>query len=138
MQKSKPVDAVDVLHGILMSGGVVTVPEAEQVAEIINQWKCGSCAVIFYSKPFRMSADEFFRSVKPMGEAILHDVLRTGRQIFLINTIGDWEAYPNYELKAPKGYWWMNLARIRGTLKVKTLTPAIRIPTSIEKRLTTK
>ncbi|MFN6559999.1 MAG: hypothetical protein RMY28_009345 [Nostoc sp. ChiSLP01] len=97
--------------------------DAEIVASTVNEWKCGPIAIVYYSS-FGMvyEIEEFRTLIKPAAEAIVHDALMAGRQVFLVNLMGDWPAYPELEqVDPPKGYSWMRILYDRSTLQISLL-----------------
>jgi hypothetical protein len=100
--------------------------DAKLVADAINQWKCGTAIVINYSS-FGMSGEDFRAKVKPIMDAAVHDGLICGYQVFFVNRMGDWRAYPDLEEpEEPKGYHWMRILYERSSLQVSILTPDYR------------
>ncbi|MCC5636364.1 hypothetical protein LC593_10930 [Nostoc sp. CHAB 5844] len=121
------VNEFEIIQDIRHSGGGICPGDARLVAEVINQWKCGPAAVIYYLHPFDIDVEDFRTKVKPLAEAAIHDALICGYQVFYVNLIGGWEAYPELEEpEEPKGYWWMRILYERSTLQVSILTPTYR------------
>ncbi|MEH2034060.1 MAG: hypothetical protein V7K67_31380 [Nostoc sp.] len=107
------------------SGGNIGEGDAEIIAQAISTWKHGAGAIIYYSVPFGMSGEQFRRTVKPVADASVHDAFISGRQVFVVNMMGDWRAYPDLEKpECPKGYWWMSILWERSTLVVYVLAPS--------------
>jgi hypothetical protein len=118
----------EIAADVRRAGACIGSNDAKLIADVINQWKCGAIAIVYYSS-FGMSRDveKFRSSVKAMVEAGIHDALITGRQVFLLNMLGNWPAYPELEEPSePEGYWWMRILYERSTLQVSILAPAYR------------
>ncbi|WP_414755531.1 hypothetical protein [Anabaena sp. CCY 9910] len=118
---TKQVNEFDIAFDFRMCRG-----DAKLVADTINQWKCGPAAVIHYSS-FGMNGEDFRVKIKPIMDGIVHDALLCGYQVFFLNRMGDWEAFPDLEEPvAPKGYWWMRILYERSSLQVSILAPSYR------------